>query len=491
MRHELGGVPVRRAAARACRAPRPPAPPPSPSPRRTPRTRPCPRRASRRATPVRSRLLLHPVAGQIQPEREPGPLAVAAEAPLDRRVLRLAAARASRTSAASTSRARAASSGRGSSASRARRRTGRSRAAPAAAPPPRRRAAPGRSSASRSTSPLATERGERPQVRRAVAGARDLAVERLVRGRHRLGGRERAAAVGRRVAEMLDERGRHLRRQRPRAVRRADRLHDVLEDGRAAQHPAGARRRPGEVARPRRRRRRTRERSSSSRSMWRTVASRRSRSRTPAAPPSSSTAAWPRFPARTRTVRARPPPHRQRRLQRPRLLVEALRRQRRDAVRRERAPEVDRLAAAADEAQLAERWSLRERRELPLGRLERLVRPARRARARPCPPPSPPPPARAVGSGMWTHMPVGASISSPSTVNVAWPLRTMYSSSCPPGPSVCVLITSSPGAAAPRVGSERADVEVVADRRPVRPLLGDDVVQVRCAVARHCSSSGG
>ena len=33
----------------------------------------------------------HPVAGQIQPERESGPLAVGAEAPLDRRVLRLAA----------------------------------------------------------------------------------------------------------------------------------------------------------------------------------------------------------------------------------------------------------------------------------------------------------------------------------------------------------------------------------------------------------------
>jgi hypothetical protein len=59
--------------------------------------------------------------------------------------------------------------------------------------------------------------------------------------------RERARRTScRRLADLLDESGHHPHRGRPGAVRRADRLHDILEDSWAAQHPTGTPRRPGQ-----------------------------------------------------------------------------------------------------------------------------------------------------------------------------------------------------------------------------------------------------
>jgi hypothetical protein len=95
--------------------------------------------------------------------------------------------------------------------------------------------------------PLGDVDGEPPEVRSAVAGADDVLVERLVRLGHRRGRRERAAAVARGDAEVPDERAHHPLGRRPRAVGRADRLDDILEDGRAADHPARPGRGPREL----------------------------------------------------------------------------------------------------------------------------------------------------------------------------------------------------------------------------------------------------
>src|SRR5439155_18644705 len=77
--------------------------------------------------------------------------------------------------------------------------------------------------------------------------AGDVAVEGFVRSRHRLGG-WKGAPPGRTILrpEVVDERADHADGSRPGAVRRADRLHDILEDGRAAQHAAGTGRHPVE-----------------------------------------------------------------------------------------------------------------------------------------------------------------------------------------------------------------------------------------------------
>src|SRR5207247_4691169 len=79
------------------------------------------------------------------------------------------------------------------------------------------------------------------------AGAYDVLVARLIDLRHRARRRESAAAVGSANTELLDERGHHAHGRGPGAVGRADRLDDVVENGRAAQHPPGAGRGPGEL----------------------------------------------------------------------------------------------------------------------------------------------------------------------------------------------------------------------------------------------------
>jgi hypothetical protein len=89
-------------------------------------------------------------------------------------------------------------------------------------------------------------RRELEEVTAAIPGADDVAVERLAGDRHRRGGGEGAAAAGRLVSEVRDEGADHALGRGPRAVRRADRLHDVLEDGGAADDPSGAPGRPGE-----------------------------------------------------------------------------------------------------------------------------------------------------------------------------------------------------------------------------------------------------
>ena len=91
------------------------------------------------------------------------------------------------------------------------------------------------------------------EVSPAVAGAHDVRVKGITGGGHRLGCRERPTewAGGRRsegrLAEMLDEPPNHAHRRRPGAVGRADRLHDVLEDRQAADHPTRALCRPREL----------------------------------------------------------------------------------------------------------------------------------------------------------------------------------------------------------------------------------------------------
>ena len=71
-----------------------------------------------------------------------------------------------------------------------------------------------------------------------------------------------------------------------------------------------------------------------------------------------------------------------------------------------------------------------------------------------------------VGSRMKTTVPAGASSVSSSSVNVARPASTTYTSSCPYVRSVCSSTTSSPAFGRDvRVDPERADVE----RPPHRP----------------------
>ena len=197
---------------------------------------------------------------------------------------------------------------------------------------------------------------ERAEVRAPVAGAHDVAVEALVGGGHRGGGGEGAAVrpvrrPGGGLAEVLDERADHALGRRPGAVRRADRLHDLLEHGRAAHEPAGALRDPGELGvgrgdgveggevlvQPQD----VRDRGEDVVRLPR-----------PGARPAAVTRARPAS-ALGDPHRARPRP-RQRHgdLERARLLVDPHRRQVDEPVRLDRAPEVDRLAAGAHERQL-------------------------------------------------------------------------------------------------------------------------------------------
>jgi len=76
--------------------------------------------------------------------------------------------------------------------------------------------------------------GERQQVRSSVPCACNAGVELGRRFRHLQRRREGA------FAEMLDQRADHPNRSRPGAVRGADRLDDVFEDGRACEEPPGA-----------------------------------------------------------------------------------------------------------------------------------------------------------------------------------------------------------------------------------------------------------
>ncbi len=101
---------------------------------------------------------------------------------------------------------------------------------------------------------LRDRRRQRAEVRPAVPRLRHLAVERIGGGGHRRRGREGARrqvgiirGVLGRLAEVGDQRADHPFCGRPGAVRRADRLDDVLEEGCAAHHPARSGRRPGEV----------------------------------------------------------------------------------------------------------------------------------------------------------------------------------------------------------------------------------------------------
>ena len=124
------------------------------------------------------------------------------------------------------------------------------------------RSAASSSSGSSSRSPaerLEVERRPRRRRPRASGGRRRGSRRGRRRGRRprrrrpsprasgRRGRTARPAAAGGRLAEVLDEGPDHPLGGRPGAVRRADRLHDLLEDGRAADEPPGARRRPGEL----------------------------------------------------------------------------------------------------------------------------------------------------------------------------------------------------------------------------------------------------
>ena len=83
--------------------------------------------------------------------------------------------------------------------------------------------------------------------------------------------------------------------------------------------------------------------------------------------------------------------------------------------------------------------------------------------------------ARASGSLTKTSDPAGAGTGSPSTVNVARPARTRYSSSWPPAPcpsSSCSPMIACPASRGPpRVDAEGLDPEHRADHVPARPAL--------------------
>ena len=90
--------------------------------------------------------------------------------------------------------------------------------------------------------------GDRLQIWTSVAGLGDVLEEGVVGIGERRRARERSplGIAGRGDAELTHDRAHHPHRRRPRAVRRADRLHKILEHGRAAEHPPRAERHPGE-----------------------------------------------------------------------------------------------------------------------------------------------------------------------------------------------------------------------------------------------------
>ena len=180
-------------------------------------------------------------------------MAVAAEAALDRRVLRLLGAgdlEVLRPRPRVEDERR--SSGRAAS-SRARSRTGPTPGSASSGRRARRRGVRlARPRASRSSSPEATEAAsDWRYARGSRRGRRPCRTSRRRRPSPPESGTRRpngpVVCAGGRLAEVLDERADHAHGRRPRAVRRADRLHDVLEDRRAAEHPAGPARHPGEL----------------------------------------------------------------------------------------------------------------------------------------------------------------------------------------------------------------------------------------------------
>ena len=210
--------------------------------------------------------------------------------------------------------------------------------------------------------------GDRAQVRPAVAGARDVLVEVVGRLGHRLRVGEGAALD----TEVLDERGHHANRPRPGAVGGADRLHDVLEDGRAPEHPARPAPGPGELVVVRDHRVEARQVLVEPQHVAHDVEDAR---RTVDVGVSR--------PALAHAQRARAAVDRERGLERPRLLVEPVRDQLGDPVRGERAPEVDGLAARADQLELRQRSAPVLR--VPRARLPAWPRGGRRGRV-PCRP---------------------------------------------------------------------------------------------------------
>ena len=102
---------------------------------------------------------------------------------------------------------------------------------------PRGRAGPRRR---RRRSCAGRRRGSRPWPRRRRSPRPPAAIAAA-------SGTSAAPARRGRRAELADQRADHPHRRRPRAVGRADRLDEVLEHRRAAQHPPGAGGHPGEV----------------------------------------------------------------------------------------------------------------------------------------------------------------------------------------------------------------------------------------------------
>jgi hypothetical protein len=153
------------------------------------------------------------------------------------------------------------------------------------------------------------------------------------------------------LAEVPDQRADHPLRRRPRAVRGADCLDDVLEDRRAPEHAACSRRRPGELEVgldpsvevrqvlvqtehvPHRRKQR------GALSIPERFAEYRDSSEAGAGGGRDHRARW----------RA---PDGERRREGASVLVDDVRRQRGDAVRHDRPPEVDGLAAGSDKRKL-------------------------------------------------------------------------------------------------------------------------------------------
>ena len=80
---------------------------------------------------------------------------------------------------------------------------------------------------------------DRANVRAAIPHPRHVAKPRLGRVREHV-------RIGKRAAPALDQRGRHANRRRPTAIRRANRLYDIFENGWTRQQPARARRGPSE-----------------------------------------------------------------------------------------------------------------------------------------------------------------------------------------------------------------------------------------------------
>ncbi|TML82512.1 MAG: aminotransferase class III-fold pyridoxal phosphate-dependent enzyme, partial [Actinobacteria bacterium] len=202
---------------------------------------------------------------------------------------------------------------------------------------------------------------EGAQVRAAVAGAHDVLVERLIDARHGPRRREGPPSVRSARTELLDECRHHPHRRRPGTVGRADRLDDVLENGWAPQHPPGAGRDPRELGILACSFVQAGQIGVEPEHVARSVCKHDAVARTDvhALDPGE---AWPACadPDRARSASRQ----RNRRLEGTTVLVEPVRRQVRDAVRRQRPPEIDRLAAGAHELELGRPRAFRHRESL-------------------------------------------------------------------------------------------------------------------------------